>query len=59
MPIVGGQSLGDLHRVCKNMPDQFLMSRPSWRDQAQHRSETIPESEKSAHRELKRVHKLG
>ena len=50
-----GQSLGELHNTFKSMPDQFLMSRASWREQLKTAAEIIPESEKSAHRELKRL----
>lgn len=52
---VWGQTLGELHKVLKEMPDQFLKSRPSWRDQLKMAKEIIPQSEKSAHRELERI----
>lgn len=50
-----GQALGELHSTLKNMPDQLLESRPSWRERFNIAREVIPSSELSAHQELEQL----
>lgn len=52
---IWGQSLGHLHRILKEMPNQFLKNRLSWKEQLKNAAEIIPQSEISAHRELERI----
>ncbi|SES63893.1 Ser/Thr protein kinase RdoA involved in Cpx stress response, MazF antagonist [Oceanobacillus limi] len=50
-----GKSLGILHETLKQLPKDFRMDRPSWKDLLVKTKETLPKNELAAHREIDRL----
>jgi Ser/Thr protein kinase RdoA (MazF antagonist) len=50
-----GKTLGNLHRNLKQLPEEYMVNRPSWKEHLIGAKGILPEQERAAHRECERL----
>ncbi|MEK4301606.1 phosphotransferase [Oceanobacillus sp. FSL W8-0428] len=52
---IWGKSLGNLHANLKQLPEEYRVNRPSWKDLLLEAKEALPKKELAAHKEFERL----